>query len=765
MAVMTEHTSMKKEKSLTIDWRKFIEDSPDMAVVLDSTMRCIYANRQGTELLSSERDGDGGSNRVLKAEIAKLLAPKATDVLLNSKTLSECHEFIVETGVRRFDALYSPIPGKGGKAKAVMISFRDISSYHIAESGGTDEPAGLGNDAGELKTELTRARHFISDLLNTINILLVLTDVEGRILFMNRSGRETIGCSLSKARNRYFYDVCINAQEKEHFKSIMGNISNQDTRFDFESRWVDRRGNKYAILWTVNPVVDGTGKIIYITVSGMDITSIKQFERLLNYSRKKEWNFFEISNDIYFQTDLEGKINIVSPSVRHYGFEPSELIGHSAAHHFVDQKGLEKALSAVSEHGFVRDYETELHDKKGSVIDISINAHIMRSEDGRSEAVEGVIRNIIERKMAERETQRARDEFLTILTHDLKSPLSSIMSSVELFKRDMKGTISDEGIRYLGIIRQSGDLMYNLINNIVGTSRIDSGKIEYAFEDIPLRELYEHIRTTFEPMLSLRRISMHILCSPALLVRADNSKLRQIFLNLVVNAIRYTPHDGSISLSGIEEGNLVHIEVRDTGRGIPPSDIERIFEKYTQGRGERKGSGLGLYIVKKFLEGHGSLVRVESELNKGAAFKFTLPSAKSFASTRSEKEPSPDLPDGTRLLLIDNDGMSSRLDKEALKREGIVADCAQGALDGLQKIERFNPSIVVINENLPDLTAEELVFTLKLDSRVRDIPVVLLTKRKCIRQDALFNRIIKLPIEAATLIMEIKSVLEQTPVS
>jgi signal transduction histidine kinase len=226
---------------------------------------------------------------------------------------------------------------------------------------------------------------------------------------------------------------------------------------------------------------------------------------------------------------------------------------------------------------------------------------------------------------AEEDLQYTREEFIAVLTHDLKSPLASIMSYARLITEPRLGEISPNKREFAQVISKSGDIMLQLINNIISISKIEAGLMKYNFETFPLSELFNELKETFEPLAMEGSLSLEFANPEEISIRGDRIKLRQVFYNLISNSLRYTPPGGQIDISASMGDGRVAVEVCDSGTGIPEVDQETVFDKFAQVQGERSGTGLGLYIVKNFLSGHGSDVLLVSTRDKGTKFFFTLP--------------------------------------------------------------------------------------------------------------------------------------------
>ncbi|MFH1452593.1 MAG: HAMP domain-containing sensor histidine kinase [Armatimonadota bacterium] len=239
------------------------------------------------------------------------------------------------------------------------------------------------------------------------------------------------------------------------------------------------------------------------------------------------------------------------------------------------------------------------------------------------------IKNLMaQKRTAAQELEKAREEFTTILVHDLKSPLSTIMGLTDLITESIDKEKHPEVLEHMASIEISVDTMFNLINNILTLSKIKSGKLTYTFENFNPEDLIKEIYHTFKPLIKLKEINFNFSCLKDFQIYADREKTIHILYNLLNNAIRYTPSGGTINITCCREKDKVNFEVSDTGTGIPESEKEKIFQKFSDKFEKKGGSGLGLFIVKKYLEGHSSDIRFESTEGKGAKFFFSLPAAK-----------------------------------------------------------------------------------------------------------------------------------------
>ncbi len=268
--------------------------------------------------------------------------------------------------------------------------------------------------------------------------------------------------------------------------------------------------------------------------------------------------------------------------------------------------------SVIEEQKFLR--------SDGSVCSMDVTAGMINWTDD-SIVILITLRDITERKLMREEIERTRKEFISILAHDLKNPLGAIMNFTNFLEGDLE---EEEKRECINMIRYSGNIMLNLINNIVASSRLETGKMIYNFEKFLLEDLLVELKKTFMPAAVEKDITLNFTCQKGTLIYGDKEKIRQIFQNFITNALRYTKK-GFINIVAYNKGERVDFEVSDTGCGIAGHEQGKLFQKFTQVTGEKTGTGLGLYIIKQYLEGHGSDIRLVSKTGEGTKFFFTLP--------------------------------------------------------------------------------------------------------------------------------------------
>ncbi len=234
-------------------------------------------------------------------------------------------------------------------------------------------------------------------------------------------------------------------------------------------------------------------------------------------------------------------------------------------------------------------------------------------------------------------------EFISIATHELKTPINVIGGYAELLDEGIYGTPTSKQREGLDTIREQTRVLTNLVNQLLDISRLEAGGLQLAMEDVVLRDLFNRVERSFAVLARKKEIdfSVDIDASVPVAIRADGDRLGdQVLGNLLSNALKFTPESGTIRMRAWAQPDGVHIEVRDSGVGVPPDQLPYIFDKYFQiGQQARsKGAGLGLAIAREVVEAHGGMIMVDSEPGQGSTFSIVLPAvAAPNAGDRLEK--------------------------------------------------------------------------------------------------------------------------------
>jgi len=239
------------------------------------------------------------------------------------------------------------------------------------------------------------------------------------------------------------------------------------------------------------------------------------------------------------------------------------------------------------------------------------------------------------------EADRVKSNFLATVSHELRTPLTSVIGYSEMLLEGIAGELNDEQREYVRTVMEKGDQLLQLITGILDISRMEAGEMKIDKQPFDLDEVVSVALSTIAPHARRKKLVMACTVPEALpLVYGDRDKIRQVLLNLLGNAVKFTPEGGKVEVTAgvaplvptaAESARAVRVSVRDSGIGVPPEHQKRVFDPFFQvdnsSTREYGGTGLGLSIVKRLVEAHGGVVWVDSETGKGSTFSFTLPLA------------------------------------------------------------------------------------------------------------------------------------------
>lgn len=348
-------------------------------------------------------------------------------------------------------------------------------------------------------------------------------------------------------------------------------------------------------------------------------------------------NLVENAGDSIVSTDLEDRIltwNSGAEAI--FGYRKEEMAGRSlavllpAGH----PRELEEIRNKVQQTGVIRNLEARRKRKDGAVIDVALAVSPIHDTAGRVTGFLHLAKDITEKKRYEqrlKELDTMKSEFVSSVSHELRTPLTAIKGSVDNMLDGLTGSLNDKQSRYLIRIKSNADRLSRLINDLLDLSTIEAGKIALKPADVPLAALARDIAETLKPVAAEKLITLEV--SPAdggATAWADRDKVTQVFMNLIGNALKFTPSQGKVTVAiGRNGDHWIKVSVADSGPGIPFNEAQKIFDKFYQGAkvGQHKirGTGLGLSISKSLVEMHGGKIWVESEVGRGSTFSFTLP--------------------------------------------------------------------------------------------------------------------------------------------
>jgi signal transduction histidine kinase len=322
---------------------------------------------------------------------------------------------------------------------------------------------------------------------------------------------------------------------------------------------------------------------------------------------------------------------------------------------------------------------------------------------------------------------RHKSEFLASMSHELRTPLNAVLGFSEVLLERMFGEINEKQEDYLRDIHASGKHLLELLNEILDLSKVEAGQMELEFTQVDVAALLEHAASMLRERAAAHAIDLRVeVDSDVGEVEVDELRLRQVVLNLVSNAVKFTPDGGTVVVRAREVGNDLHVSVEDTGFGVPEADRERIFESFQQGgRGasREEGTGLGLTLSRRIVELLGGRMWLESQMGAGSTFGFVLPVRRAGVA-RPDSAPATG---STTIVVIEDDRPSLDLITAYLSGAAITVVAARDGQSGIEAVRRRLPSAVLLDIRMPGIDGWAVLRALKENPETSPIPVIVVS--------------------------------------
>jgi PAS domain S-box-containing protein len=452
------------------------------------------------------------------------------------------------------------------------------------------------------------------------------------------------------------------------------------------------------------------------------------------------------SDDAIISKNLDGIIqtwNIAAE--RMFGYPANEVIGRSITIIIPEDRLQEEVdvISKVSRGESVEHFETIRRRKDGGLIEISLTVSPIRTVEGQIIGASKIARDITEQNRLRRrleEADRLKDEFLATLSHELRTPLNAILGYARILRG--KDVDVERLSRGLEIIERNATALNQLVADVLDVSRIVAGKVRLNVQPCDLPTIVKHALEAVGPAVAAKSLELKSVIDPnAGPVAGDPDRLQQSFWNLLSNAVKFTPRHGRILVQLARVNSEVEFTVTDTGIGIAPGFAPHVFDRFRQGDSgstrEFGGLGLGLALVRHFVELHGGTVEARSEgLGKGATFRILLPimaarppADRTHPTTGGKVPRSEASLAGVTVLTLDDDLDSLSLVGQILQDAGATVVAVRSAAEAFDRLDEQLPDAIVADIGMPRTNGYEFIGELRRRSPERGgaIPAAALT--------------------------------------
>ena len=653
-------------------------------------------------------------------------------------------------------------------------------------------------------------------ILNSANFSSIATDEKGVIQIFNVGAERMLGYAAAEVMNKITPADISDPQEViARAKALSAELSTPITPgFEalvfkasrgiediYELTYIRKDGSRFPAVVSVTALRDEQGRIIGYLLIGTDNTARKQVEaeqKLLD-QRLRDQQFYtrsliESNIDAIMTTDPSGIISDVNKQMEALtGCTRDELIGASVKNFFTEPERAEESIKQVLIEKKVSDYELTVRARDGRETLVSYNASTFYDRDRRLQGVFAAARDITERKRFEQalqetnvELQRAKaaadkgnlakSDFLSSMSHELRSPLNAILGFAQLMESSSPAPTPSQALRIEQIL-QAGWHLLKLINEILDLAAIEAGRVSLSLEPVLLADIMAECQAMMEPQAQQYGVATFYPTFPTpLFVLADRTRLKQVVINLLSNAIKYNKAGGTVVVSCSEvDPTHTRVSVEDTGRGLAPEKMAQLFQPFNRLGQETTniaGTGIGLVVTKQLVELMRGTVGVESTQGSGSKFWVDLLPAARLALPGDIPEPT-DGPSrrpravgkSTLLYIEDNPANMMLVEQLIARRPELKLLTAEDGTLGIELARACRPDVILMDINLPGINGTDALKVLLRNPMTAKIPVIALSANAMPRDiktgiDAGFFKYLTKPIKVAEFMETLDLALE-----
>ena len=645
------------------------------------------------------------------------------------------------------------------------------------------------------KSKALKRLNLESAILENAAYAIIATDPDGLITHFNPAAERMLGYAAAELIGRKTAAVLHSSTEVEARAREFGEELNTplEPGFDVfvirarlglpnEYQWtyVRKDGERLPVLLSITCLRDKAGQITGYLGIASDITERKRAEAALRASEEKLRKLFELTPLGIALNDMDGRFIEVNESFcRLCGYEAEELYNldywdltpplYAAAE--------ARQLEAMATTGRYGPYEKEYRHKNGELAPVRLNGSLVTGDDGRryiwsiAEDISALRRNeamLIEARERAEAANQAKSNFLANMSHEIRTPLNGVLGMVQAMERDVLSAAQRERLK---VVRESGESLLALLSDILDLSKIEAGRIELETLDFDLTDILQGAAASFAPLASAKGLTLDIdLADAAGVYRGDPTRIRQIVANLLSNSIKFTAA-GRVTLTARREIEGVSIAVTDTGSGIAPEALTRLFERFVQADSSATrrygGTGLGLAISRELAQMMDGGVRAESRLGAGSTFTLGLPLVRVGDSRRSAPAaPAPaSAPTNLRILAAEDNLINQKVLQAILSQAGLEVRIVGDGVQAVEAVRREAWDLILMDVHMPVLDgvdATRAIRRLEQAEGRTHTPIIALTANAMEHQKAEYlacgmDRLVTKPIQIAELFDAIDS--------
>jgi PAS domain S-box-containing protein len=616
-------------------------------------------------------------------------------------------------------------------------------------------------------------------ILNSANFSSIATDEKGVIQLFNVGAERMLGYAAADVMNKITPADISDPQEViARAKALSDELSTAITPgFDalvfkasrgiediYELTYIRKDGSRFPAVVSVTALRDEGNTIIGYLLIGTDNTARKQVEaeqkKLDQRLRDQQFytrSLIESNIDALMTTDPSGIISDVNKQMELLtGCTRDELIGAPFKNYFTDPDRAEAGIRRVLNENKVTNYELTARARDGRETVVSYNATTFHDRDRTLQGVFAAARDITERQLLDRALREtnialesaksaaekanlAKSDFLSSMSHELRSPLNAILGFSQLMESGPPPP-SPAQKESIGQILQAGWYLLELINEILDLSLIESGRLSLSLESMSLAEVLDDCQAMIEPQAQKSGVRMRFpTYGSPYYIKADRTRVKQVLINLLTNAIKYNSVDGAVDVScDASMAGRIRVNFRDTGQGLSAEQLAQLFQPFNrlgQEAGAEEGTGIGLVVCKRLVELMGGSIGVESTVGVGSVFWVELIAAQPpQLATRDHAAgslaPAPmQSSSGRRTLLYVEDNPANLLLVEKLiaRRPDIRLLTATDGNRGIEIARAAQPDVILMDINLPGISGITALGILAEDPATAHIPVIALS--------------------------------------